>query len=70
MFETMSISRLDDFITCEFDLFICFNSFEKRCTSIASHIPTDKFKAFLVLTNQLHLENEDNNLQQLTNGFR
>lgn len=69
MFETMSISRLDDFITCEFDLFICFNSFEKRCTSIASHIPTDKFRAFLVLTNQLHLENEDNNLQELTNLF-
>lgn len=69
MFEVMNISKLCRSVTQKYDLFICFNSFEERCTSIASHIPIDKFAAALILTNEMHLENEEENLQKLTSIF-
>lgn len=69
MFEIMNISELYHSITQKYDLFICFNSFEKRCVSIASHLPIDKFAAALILTNKVHLENEEENLQKLSSLF-
>lgn len=65
----MNISELYHSITQKYDLFICFNSFEKRCVSIASHLPIDKFAAALILTNKVHLENEEENLQKLSSLF-
>lgn len=69
MFEIMNISELYHSITQKYDLFICFNSFEKRCVSIASHLPIDKFAAALILTNKVHFENEEENLQKLSSLF-
>lgn len=65
----MNISKLCHSITQKYDLFICFNSFEERCTSIASHIPIDKFTAALIFTNEVYLENEEKNLQKLMEIF-
>lgn len=69
MFEVMNINKLCHSVAQNYDLFICFNSFEERCTSIASHIPVDMFSAALILTNEILLENEEKNLQELTSIF-
>jgi len=69
MFEQISINELDKKITCEFDLFICFNSFEERCMSIAQYIPKDKFHNYLIYTNITSLENEEENLNKLKEIF-
>lgn len=69
MFEVMNINKLCHSVTQEYDLFICFNSFEERCITIASHIPIDKFASALIFTNEIHLENEEENLQKLRKIF-
>lgn len=69
MFKEVDISELSNSITKEYDLFICFNSFEERCISIASHIPINKFGAALILTNKRYLENEEKNLKKLSAIF-
>jgi len=69
MFKEIDISNLSNFFTEKYDLFICFNSFEERCFSIASHIPKDKFSKALILTNEIQFENAAKNLQKLTEIF-
>lgn len=67
MFEIINLENLRTEFNEKFDLFICFNSFEERCTSIASYIPVDLFGTFLILSNEVLLENEEENLHKLAN---
>ena len=69
MFEVVNKCELNQSISQEYDLFICFNSFEGRCTSIASNISIDRFSQALILTNANCLENEEENLQALVSIF-
>ena len=70
MLSKINVRELSNTIIKKYDLFICFNSFEKRCTTIATHIPKNQFNSFLVLTNEKHLEFEDNNLETLRSVFQ
>lgn len=65
MLKKIEIDKLSDCIKDEYDLFLCFNSFEDRCTSIIANIPKERFKFFLVLTNKNNLGNGERNLQQI-----
>lgn len=71
MFDTINIDEVSRFLANKekYDLFICFSSFEKRSISLASHVPIDKFQNFLIFSNSAHLENEKENLAELTRLF-
>ena len=74
MFLTTDIDKLNDKLHClfsdKFDLFICYNSFEDRCVSIASNISIDFFRTALIITDKEPLENEEENLNKLSDIFR
>lgn len=65
MLKTINVNQLSTTLTEHFDLFICFNSYESRATSIPANIDHEKFKHFIIFSNQTLREEASRNLELL-----
>lgn len=67
--RVVNLNNLSSAFDEPYDLFVCFCSFEQRCTSIATHIPTDDFDKALIFVNEIKLDNTNQHLQELSEIF-
>lgn len=69
MLQTILTSQLKATIKEEYDLFICFNSYESRSTTLPSNIDLGKFRHYLIFTNQTMKDEARSNLEIIRNLF-
>lgn len=65
MLTAIPLSELRNSIIADYDLFICFNSFETRSATFSLNCDISRFKQFYVFTNEVLREEAQKNLETI-----